>query len=129
MLAVVIAAAIQTQTPPPMVEPLVSTRSTVTGQPLALPQGEVEVTVARVTLQPGGAIPRHRHAWPRYVHVLSGRLQVTNFDTGDVSVLDAGSFLVEAIGQWHMGEALGDAPLILLVIDQAPPGVVNVERP
>lgn len=128
MFAALIAAFVL-QTPPPVVEPLLSARTTVTGQPIILPHGEVEVTVARVTVPPGGVIARHRHAWPRYVHILSGRLELTNFDTGEVSQAEAGAVLIEAIGQWHMGEALDDEPLVLLVIDQAPPGVVNVERP
>jgi hypothetical protein len=34
--------------------------------------------------------------------------------------------VVEAIDQWHSGEALDGKPVRLLVVDQAPPGQVNV---
>ena len=106
--------------------PLIRTAATVSGQPLKLPQGPAEVVMAAVELAPGGRLPVHRHPWSRYVYVERGRLRVTNLDTGAVRELAAGQVLVEAVDQWHEAQALGSDPLRLIVIDQVPPGVVNM---
>jgi hypothetical protein len=34
--------------------------------------------------------------------------------------------IIEARDQWHTGLALGEAPVVLLVIDQTPPGQANM---
>jgi quercetin dioxygenase-like cupin family protein len=34
----------------------------------------------------------------------------------------SGDFIVEARGQWHRAENIGDEPIKLLVIDQVEPG-------
>jgi hypothetical protein len=39
--------------------------------------------------------------------MLSGALQVTNFETGKSQIYMAGEFFAEAIGQWHKGAHIG----------------------
>lgn len=102
--------------------------ATISGQPIRLPQGAVRVSVSETLIPAGASLPEHRHPYPRYIRVLSGRVAVKNLDTGETRELKAGDFAVEALEQWHTGQALGDEPVRLLVIDQAPPGENNVER-
>lgn len=106
--------------------PLVTSTTTWSGQPLALPQGPVEVRAAHVVMPVGTALPPHQHPYPRYVYIESGLLSVSNEVTGVTREFGPGEFVVEAIGQWHTGKVVGDAPVGLVVIDQAPPGVGNV---
>jgi quercetin dioxygenase-like cupin family protein len=111
---------------PSVVKPILSTDKTATGQPIALPQGPVQVTAVTLEIPAGGKLPLHQHPFPRFAYVLSGKLSVTYVDQKLTKVLGPGDFLVEAIGQTHFGEALGSEPVRLLVIDQAPPGKGNV---
>jgi quercetin dioxygenase-like cupin family protein len=110
-----------------VVTQLAKTVSTNTGQPLVLPQDNPEVMVAIYEIPPKTGLPAHRHPYPRYGYVLSGQLRVTNSDTGTVGNFSAGDFVVEALDQWHVGENPADTPLKLLVIDQTPAGISNVE--
>lgn len=106
--------------------PLVRTRTTVTGQPLRVPPAPFELVVNRVEIPAGGTIPAHKHPWSRYVYVEAGAIRVTNHDAGTVSDFAAGQVIVEAIGQWHEGQVLGDVPARLIVFDQVPPGEGNL---
>jgi quercetin dioxygenase-like cupin family protein len=110
---------------PALVTPILRTETTVTGQPIALPQGAVQVSAVTLEIPAGGKLPPHQHPYPRFAYVLSGRLSVTYVDQKLTKVLGPGDFLVEAVGQTHFGETLGPEPVRLLVIDQAPPGHVN----
>jgi quercetin dioxygenase-like cupin family protein len=110
-----------------VVTPVAKETTTVSGQPIILPQANPEVSVSVYEIAPGAALPQHRHHYPRYGYVLSGKLRVTNADTGKVYDFGPGGFIVESLDQWHSGSNPGSEPLKLLVIDQAPAGVKNVE--
>lgn len=97
---------------------VLTTMQTSSGQPIALPRSDVEVIVTTLEIQPGATLPRHLHPYPRYGYVLQGGLKITNDQTGVTQVFKAGDFIVEAIGQWHHAETIGDTPVKLLVIDQ-----------
>lgn len=58
--------------------------------------------------------------------MLAGRVAVKNLETGETRELEVGDFAVEALGQWHTGQALGAEDVRLLVIDQTPPGEGNM---
>jgi quercetin dioxygenase-like cupin family protein len=109
------------------ITPVAKTTSTITGQPIVLPDNKPEVTVTMYEIPPKTRLPVHRHPYPRYGYVLSGQLRVTNADTGTVSDFSVGDFVVESQLQWHVGENPGDTQLKLLVIDQAPAGASNLE--
>lgn len=110
-----------------VVTPVAKLTTTISGQPIVLPTDNPQVTVSVYEIAPGASLPQHRHLYPRYGYVLSGKLRVTNADTGKVADFAAGGFIVESLDQWHSGANPGTEPLRLLVIDQAPAGVNNVE--
>jgi quercetin dioxygenase-like cupin family protein len=114
--------------PAPVSTPVGQFDATLSGQPIRLPQGPVQVTVTETLIPAGASLPEHRHPHPRYIRVLAGRIAVKNLDTGETRELKTGDFAVEALQQWHTGQALGDEPVRLLVIDQTPPGEPNMQR-
>jgi quercetin dioxygenase-like cupin family protein len=105
-------------TQPVVTTKVLTTMQTSSGQPITLPRSDVEVIVTTLEIHPGAVLPRHLHPYPRYGYVLEGALKITNDQTGTVEVFKAGDFIVEAIGQWHHAETIGDVPVKLLVIDQ-----------
>jgi quercetin dioxygenase-like cupin family protein len=108
--------------PPVVVTPVKSATATSTGQPLVLPQKNVEVSASIYDIAPGATLPVHKHPFARYGYVLSGTLEVTNADTGKSDVYKTGDFIVEMIDQWHQGSNIGADPVKLLVIDQIEAG-------
>ncbi len=108
-----------------VVTPLASTTKTAIGQPITLPQKNVQVVVSSYEIPTGVVLPVHKHPFPRYAYVLAGNLQVTDVVTGKRSSYKAGDFIVEMIDQWHKGDNVGVDPVKLLVIDQVEEGVSN----
>ena len=109
-------------TAPVVVTPVKTTAVTSTGQPLVLPQKNVEVGASIYDIAPGATLPVHKHPFARYAYVLAGTLQVTNVDTGKSDVFKTGDFIVEMIDQWHRGSNIGADPVKLVVIDQIEAG-------
>jgi quercetin dioxygenase-like cupin family protein len=109
----------------PTVTPVLATTAAADGRPIVAPPGPLEVTVTRVALPPGAALPVHRHPHLRMGYVLEGRLVVTD-EGGRVAAYGPGEFGVEATGPWHGGRNDGPGTALVLVIDLAPPGEPNV---
>ena len=105
------------------ITPLLSTKTTASGQPIVVPV-HPEVVVSRYEIAPNVSLPMHEHPYPRYAYVLSGNLEVT-VRGGKTYRYKAGDFIAEVIGQWHTGRNIGDTPVRLLVIDQVIPGHSN----
>lgn len=103
---------------PVVVTPVKTTGATSTGQPIVLPQGDVEVTASIFEIAPGAKLPVHKHPFPRYAYVLAGTLKVTSAETGKNDTFKAGDFIVEMIDQWHWGANIGADQVKLLVVDQ-----------
>lgn len=106
------------ETPPVVTTKVLTTMQTSSGQPITLPRSDVEIIVTTMEIHPGITLPRHLHPYPRYGYVLEGSLKITNDQTGTTEVFKPGDFIVEAIGQWHHAETIGNSPVKLLVIDQ-----------
>ncbi|MBR1124782.1 cupin domain-containing protein [Bradyrhizobium lablabi] len=104
------------------VSPLLTTTVTTSGQPIVLPQGNVQLITSIYEVPPGAKLPEHEHNSQRYGYVLSGRLRITNTETGKSDEFKPGDFIVESRGQWHKAENIGAEPVKLLVIDQVKPG-------
>ena len=107
---------------PVVVTPVKTTAVTSTGQPLILPQRNVEVSASVYDIAPGATLPVHKHPFARYAYVLAGTLEVTNVDTGKSDIFKTGDFIVEMIDQWHRGSNIGADPVKLVVIDQIEAG-------
>lgn len=110
---------------PVVVTPLTSRTTTASGQPITLPQKNVQVLVSTYDIAPGATLPVHKHPFPRYAYVEAGTLQVTNVETGKSNTYKTGDFIIEMIGQWHQATNVGDGPVKLLVIDQVEEGAKN----
>lgn len=122
------APALAADPPAPVSRPVAQALTTLSGQPVLLPQGPVQVSVSETRLGAGGVLPEHRHAFQRYVYVLEGRIEVANLDTRETRTFKPGDFMVEARDQWHSARVVGGQPVRLLVIDQTPEGRTNMER-
>lgn len=96
--------------------------ATSSDQPIRAPSGDLRVTITQTELPVGGKLAAHRHPYPRVVQVLSGRLEIRNLDTGQTHEAKAGDWMVDAVEQWHEAVVIGDQPVRLMTIDQAPPG-------
>ncbi|PZQ64697.1 MAG: hypothetical protein DI570_04515 [Phenylobacterium zucineum] len=112
------------QTPPALGQPVIIDQ-TLSGQPIRSAAGDLRVTINQTVIPAGGKLPAHKHPYPRLVQVLAGSLKVTNLDTGQVKEAKAGDWMVDAVEQWHEAQVLGDEPVRLLTIDQAPPGAAT----
>ncbi len=114
--------------PKVVVTPVLRTNTTVTGQPILVPD-HPDVIVSIATFPPGARIAEHQHPHPHYVYVLEGVLTVVNTDAGKTFEVKAGDFVVEMQDTWHYGINKGVVPVKLLVIDQVPAGAPNNTRP
>lgn len=111
-----------------VVTEIARTTKTATGQPIALPQGPLQVVATLYALGPGARLPEHKHPFQRYAYILEGELRVQQADSAS-RVYRAGDFIVEGVDGWHFGAAAGTDPVKLLVIDQAPPGAeITIDR-
>ncbi|MDY0883541.1 cupin domain-containing protein [Dongia soli] len=100
-----------------VVQPLLSTDVTSSGQPIVLPK-DPTVVFSMYEIPAGAKLPEHKHPYPRYGYMLSGELRVTNTVTGKSETYKSGQPIIEAIDQWHHAENIGTEPVKLLVIDQ-----------
>jgi quercetin dioxygenase-like cupin family protein len=105
---------------PVVVNPVLSTTTTATGQPIRLPQGDIKLSVLEYRIAPGARLPVHMHPNPRYGYMLEGTLTVTLPDTGQTFTYHAGDVIVEVVGVWHFGSNEGTVPVRLIVFDQVP---------
>jgi quercetin dioxygenase-like cupin family protein len=119
------ASALDSSNTPVVVTPLASKTTTASGQPITLPQKNVEVQVSAYQIAPGTTLPVHKHPFPRYAYVEQGTLKVTNVETGVANTYKTGDFIIEMIGQWHQATNIGADPVKLLVIDQVEQGAKN----
>jgi quercetin dioxygenase-like cupin family protein len=110
---------------PVKVTPMLTTAVTSSGQPIVMPQKDVQITVSTYDIAPGAKLPEHKHPYPRYGFVEAGTLRVTNLQTEKTETYTQGSFILEAVDQWHKAENTGSDPVKLLVIDVMPKGATS----
>ena len=86
------------------------------GSPLAeYAEGQPEVTVARVTIPVGMALPLHEHPFMTAGVVLQGVIEVRT-DSGKTHIARAGEAVIELIDQPHGGANIGDTDAVILVV-------------
>ncbi len=107
------------------VTPIARKAETASGQPITLPQADVQVVVSVFEIAPGASLPVHKHPFARYALVEAGTLEVTHVESGAATVYRAGDFVVEMIDEWHRARNAGPDAVRLIVIDQVEGGVEN----
>ncbi|HEY9216099.1 MAG TPA: cupin, partial [Ancylobacter sp.] len=78
--------------PPIVVTKLFTGTQTNTGQPIILPQKNVEVIVSTYDIAPGAVLPQHEHPFARYAYVMAGTIEVTNTEVGTTKTYKTGDF-------------------------------------
>jgi len=107
--------AVAENTKPVQVELLQKTSSSWDGSPLpGYSKGTPEVTILKITIQPGVTLPFHTHPVINAGVLLKGRLTVITRDNKRLD-MKAGDSLVEVVNTWHYGLNPGDTPAQIIV--------------
>lgn len=86
------------------------------GEPLPpYAQGTPELSVVRITIPPGTALPLHEHPFATAGVLLQGHLEVRTPE-GQTTELHAGDGLIELVNLPHAGANVGDTPAVILVV-------------
>src|SRR5262245_16236028 len=102
--------------PEPGVRTVLSTGSTVTGQPIRYPSGApAKITAVEITLQPGQQTGWHTHPVPLFGYILEGELTVDYGPRGQ-RVFRKGDGLAEAMDEAHNGRNVGREPVKILAV-------------
>jgi quercetin dioxygenase-like cupin family protein len=110
------AATVQPAIPPGYpAEPLLSTSTTVLGEPLRYPNGAAHVTSAIVTLAPGERTILHKHGVPMFFYILDGEITV-DYGKHGKRTYRKGQSQIEAMGVAHFGENNGKEPMHLIAV-------------
>jgi quercetin dioxygenase-like cupin family protein len=115
--------------------------SEVLGQVLPVAVDQPELSLARVTIMPGAALPRHVHPGTEIGAVVQGELTYTVFSgqvelyraddpaedpyliqPGETVVVRAGDVLVETAGAVHQARNDGDGPITIYLSSLFPEG-------
>jgi quercetin dioxygenase-like cupin family protein len=100
----------------PAVRNILSTGTTVTGEPIRYPSGAPAlITAVEITLQPGQQTGWHTHPVPLLGYILEGELTVDYGPQGE-RVYRQGDALAEAMNQAHNGRNTGQNPVRILAV-------------
>ncbi len=109
------AAAVQPAAPSYPAAPLLSTGTTVLGEPLRYPHGPAHVTSAIVALAPGERTIVHKHGVPMFFYILDGEITV-DYGKHGKRIYRKGQSQIEAMHVAHFGENTGTEPMRLIVV-------------
>ncbi len=96
-------------------EPVLKSTKSADGDPLKLPQGNVEIVSVIGMLEAGGRTARHQHPVPVYVYVMEGSLEVQT-EGGEPRSYKAGEAFMESVNRWHQAFNKGDGQAKILVV-------------
>jgi quercetin dioxygenase-like cupin family protein len=97
-------------------KPLLSTSTTVMGEPIRYPrQGKAHVSAAIIALAPGARTVMHKHGVPLFAYILEGELTVDYGSHGKRTYRQGQSFM-EAMNIAHFGVNTGTQPARLLAV-------------
>ncbi|WP_299496013.1 cupin domain-containing protein [uncultured Shewanella sp.] len=86
------------------------------GSPLpSYPTGQPEVTILKITIQPGVSLPIHEHPYINAGILTKGQLTVVREDNGKTLHLKAGDSITELVNIWHYGKNEGKTPAEIIV--------------
>lgn len=101
---------------PVTISELLKTSSSWDGSPLpAYAKGKPEITIARITLQPGAEFPLHKHPMINAGVLLSGEITVVVTEDNKTLHLKAGDAIAEVVNTWHYGKNEGKVPAEIIV--------------
>jgi quercetin dioxygenase-like cupin family protein len=83
------------------------------------PKGTPEITILRIRIPPGAALPMHMHPVINAGVLLAGTLTVITED-GKVLRLEAGDGIVEVVNTWHYGKNEGNSVAEIVVFYAGP---------
>lgn len=98
-----------------LLTPLVKGGTDILGEPLAYPEGPVNITSAIVTVAPGAETGWHTHEVPLFAYILEGELTV-DYGTKGKKTYRAGDSLFEAMNWPHNGTNTGAVPMRLVAV-------------
>jgi quercetin dioxygenase-like cupin family protein len=109
----------------PTVMPLLSTGTTVIGEPLHYPtSGPAQVTAAIITLKPGTKTNLHKHGVPLFAYILEGEITVDYGDRGKRTYRQ-GDAVMEAMDVAHLGTDAGAKPVRILAVFMGAAGAAD----
>jgi quercetin dioxygenase-like cupin family protein len=116
----------------PELRTVLSTGTTVTGEPIQYPSGApAQITAVEITLQPGQQTGWHTHPVPLLGYVLEGELTVDYGPKGE-RIYRKGEALAEAMNEAHNGRNAGQDPVKILAVFmgvEGTPGSVPASPP
>ena len=90
---------------------ILSTGTTVTGEPIRYPTGAAaHITAVEITLAPGQQTGWHMHPVPLFGYIFEGELTV-DYGTKGARTYRAGDGFMEAIDEAHNGRNTGQGPV------------------
>ncbi len=101
--------------PGPTSQALLSTGTTILGQPLDYPDGTPAVTSSIISLAPGVSTGWHRHGAPLFAYILEGELTVDYGDRGS-KTYRTGEAVMEAVDLPHNGTNTGTGMVRILAV-------------
>jgi len=97
-----------------IIEPVLKTDTTVTGQRIHYPHSDSdEITILRITIQPGKSTGWHKHEFPVFAYVLKGNLTV-ELENNKILHFQQNSSFSEVIDTFHNGSNKGNEDLVLI---------------
>ena len=115
--------------PKPIIEELFKANQTLGGRVVQYPEGQPEMRVYKITLNPGAKIPLHTHPSPVIVYVQSGTLTNVRIANGAeiTDTIEAGGgFLEGSPEEPHYVVNKGSKPAISLVTFASVEGMPNL---
>lgn len=77
-------------------------------------EGEPEITILKVVVQPGAVVPSHKHPVINAAVILSGEISVFSSD-GNMQTFKSGEPVIELVDKFHYGRNTGSIPAEILV--------------
>jgi len=106
----------QAAAPHPEVRTILSTGTTVAGEPIRYPAGAPAlIRAVEIILQPGQQTGWHIHPVPLFGYILEGELTVDYGPKGQ-RIYRRGDALVEAMNEAHNGRNTGQNPMKILAV-------------
>lgn len=87
----------------------------------AYPEGQPEIIIVRIVVEPGEKLPKHYHPVINAGVVLKGTLTVIA-ESGLEKEFKAGDGIIEMVGPVHNGENRGEEPVEIIMFYVATPG-------